>query len=215
MTTYYTLKNGEKISIFFWDDYYTGREAFHIPIEVTEIDISGSNNFTSKKAKDIRYHGEMCALTHKLRLHTDSEGRHYILWKEIPVYLEDFDYYSIAKVIEEVEYGMKVKDEWYINNDVILTSLMKQPDKFGVELKPRKIDFIFPGTLIGVVGDRVDNPIIYIPKIEPLREVKNWFYKIKLHAKDEELRSIVATEEYYFSSFCSLLKKGVIKLVEI
>lgn len=218
MTVYYTLKSGERLSMFFWNDYYPGKEVFHLPLEVTEIDMtsSGANGYQDKRRKSIKYPGETEAVTHQLQLHTNDKDERFFIFKGETVNIMNWDYHCIPVLCEEIEYAKQIKDEWFIPKDIILSSLMKQPDKFAVMLQPRVATCRIPGTTVSLMSsERTKEFIPYVPHICPMREVKNWYYKIDLWPKDEQLRQYCGHEEYYFSDFCSLLFADILKLVEI
>lgn len=212
MNVYYTTKVNTLFGFFYTDEYTTGKEVFHDIIEVYEHKLDGS----PVMVKDIRYPNDgLICQRHELKVRTDENGVHYILWKGERVNLEDYMYYDIPTVIEKIEHGKEINDRWYISNCLILTSLMKNPDKFGVMIKPRYAQFIFPGTSIGITTEEDETPIPFIPREEPMRMIKDWFYKIKFVAQDAKVSQYTASEEYYFDDFCSLLKSGHLTLFEI
>lgn len=212
MTTYYTLKDGTKISAFFWDDYYTGKTVVHTEVDVNEYDKNGN----VKKALCIKYPNEgAVAINHQLLCRTDESGVHYIIWKGERINLENWDYYHISKLITEIKYGIQINDRWLLSDDMILASLMKKPDKFGVMLHPRIVQFIFPGTSIGITGEAEKELIPFIPEITEFRPLEEWYYKIRFVAQDPEIRKYCSSEEYYFDDFCSMLKSGHIKMFEL
>lgn len=217
MTVYYTLKSGERLSMFFWDDYYLGKEVFHLPLEVTEIDMTspGTDGYCYKTRKSIKYPGEMEACTHQRTLYEKDDVR-YFHWKDEVVNIMDWDYHCIPMLCEEIEYAKQIKDRWFISKNIILSSLMKQPDKFAVMLQPHVARCRIPGTTICLMSsERVEEFIPYIPYIHSMREIKDWSYKIDLWPKDEQLRQICGHEEYYFDDFCQLLYNDILRLVEI
>lgn len=218
MAVYYTLESGERLSMFFWDDYYPGKEAFHLPLEVTEMDMTSpsATGYQYKMRKSIKYPGEMEACTHQRPLLTDENGIRYFTWKGERVNIMEWDYHCIPMLCEEIEYAKQIKDRWFIPTDIILSSLMKQSDKFAVMLQPRVACCRLPGTSLCLMSsERTKEFIPYVPYIHPMREVEHWHYKIDLWPKDEELRKVCGHEEYYFEDFCSLLHSDILKLVEL
>lgn len=213
MTAYYTLNETTRLSVFLWEDYLHGDTCWHTPVEVTEIDMTSNDGYTYKLIPSLKYPGEKEGLTHKLKVHEDLNGRRYFIYKDTPVYFDSYDYHDISVLVEEIEMGKKMKDNWFVRDDMILASMSKQPDGWGILVQPRRLSFRFPGTSIGLCGEPEGEPILYIPKLEPLREIKDWHYKIKFHAADEEERYVCGTEDYYFHDLCSLIKSGCITMV--
>lgn len=215
MNVYYTLKSGERLSMFFWDDYYPCKEVFHLPLEVTEIDMSNGSGYCYKTRKSIKYPGEMEGCTHQLKLYEDEDGTRYFIWKGEKVNIMNWDYHCLPALIEEIEYSISIKDRWFIPDDIILASLMLQADKFAVMTQPKIAIARIPGTSVCLMGDRVEEYVPYVPHFTDYRPLTNWFYKILLWPQNETFRQYCGSEEYYWSDFCSLLKSGHLKLVEI
>lgn len=213
MTTYYNLANGGKVSIFFWDDYYTNKGLFHIETSLNEYDAQGQ----IKKALCVKYPKDgLVALTHEVRVREDEDGVKYIMWGGERINLEDWHYHNLSVLIDEIQWCVDHKDRWFVMEDIILASLMKQSDKFGVQIQAEKFSAIIPEMGIALSsGETTEEWITYIPKLEPLRKVEDWHYKIKLQPQKKEDRYKYRSEDYYFSDFCSMLKSGHLRLVEL
>lgn len=204
MTTYYNLSGGGKISVFFWDDYYTGKHLFHTETPLNEYDADGQ----VKQALCVKYP--------EVRVREDEDGVKYVMWGGERIDLEDWHYHNLSVLIDEIQWCVDHDDHWFVSEDIILASLMKQSDKFGVQMKAEKFGIIIP--MMGIAlssGETTEEWITYIPKLETMRQVEDWHYKIKLWPQQKEDRLKYCSEDFYFSDFSSMLKSGHLRLVEL
>lgn len=194
MNVTYTLNDGSKLYGFYWDDFQRGKTTFH------------SMEVCHEKSRNIETsHPVLC----------DNNGK-YFLYHNEKVYVDNYNYHNISVLIDEIKYGIEHNDRWFVEDNIILTSLMKQSDKFGILIKARVYDAIIPMMGIAIIGDRkTEEKVLYIPKITDTDNPNSWHYKISFQPKDEEIRRFCSSERYYFSDFCSLLKCGSIELIEL
>lgn len=196
MNVIYSLSDGSKLYGFYWEDFEENKETFH------EIEVR------HELSRDIE-------TSHKVL--KDESGKKFFIYNGEKIYVDDYEYHHISILVDEIKYGIDHNDRWFVDNNIILTSLMKQPDKFGFYIKARTYSTVIPMMGIALINNdkRTDEPILYIPKITEMDYPGSWHYKISLHTKDEKLRRFCASERYYFSDLCSLLKAGIIELVEL
>lgn len=212
MTTYYRLNNGKKISLFYHsDEYILGGRIYHDIAEVVEYD--EDDNLI--KVKSIKYPGELVPKTNETKVYQNADGVPYILWKGERINLENYEHYDIPTLVRKLEKAVELKDRWYVSQDMILATLMKHPNEWGVILPPRYCNFRIPGTSIGITGNAdEDNPIPFVPVEVEMRKKEHWFYKIHFEVQDPDMRQYTASEDFYFSDFVSMLVSGHLKFFQ-
>lgn len=192
MNMYYKLDNGCHLEIFLWSDVAEG-ETFRKTIEVTP------------------FYGKTQGRSCKKELFKDDHGV-YIIWNSKKIYLNEYSYYGVNELISEIEKSKIENSTHYVSNDEILATFIKCHNEIGVVLDMPAFDFIFPSFGFGSVGNK-EYTVLCVPT-EKHYKTTNWFYKFSLECECEELRKYIPYRDFYFSDFCSLVRQGIITIVE-
>lgn len=193
MNTFYTLKSGNVISVFMWDDFLEN-ETVRGYAEVTIVS-SGIRADKSKRAK----------------LFKDEKGI-YIVWESQKVYLNDFDYMPYVKLMEKVQQGVQNQDRWAVRKDDVWATFMKESEKVYVVCEMPTFDSIIPSLGFGITSDNYAEVLCVLSEKRYTKQ--QWSYKISLTCENEMLRYYVPNHDFYFSDFVSMLMSGQIRLVE-
>lgn len=191
MLANYTLKSGEKISIFMWSDFFD-EEAYRGTAEVFTYNEKGQRNDK-----------EFSTLLYK------DDGGLYIIWKGEKIYLNKFDYLPYETLMAKIAEGKRMNDRWFVSDDEILATFMKESEKVMVFASMPVYEIVTPFGFALCGNKELEVPCrlstVQYPKTR-------WGYKITLEPITEELRNICAKEHYYFSDFCSMLKSDIFAL---
>lgn len=193
MNTTYTLKSGNVISVFMWDDFLEN-DTIRKFAEVTTI----FNGIWADKSK-------------RAKLFKDEKGI-YIVWESQKVYLNDFDYIPYTDLMEKVEQGVQNQDRWFVRGHEIWATFMKESEKVYVVCEMPIFDIIIPSLGIGTTSDNYVEVLCVLS--EKRYTKKQWSYKISLTCENEMLRDYVPNQDFYFSDFVSMLMSGRVRLVE-
>lgn len=198
MIAKYTLSDGSRISVFLWSDFLEG-EIWRGTCEVATINKKGQRSDHEVEKK----------------LYTDDHGI-YFMWRlagskvKEKVYLMDFDYLPYAALIHKLNQGIAKKDSWYVFNDDILATFLKESDKVAIKADLPVIEMIVPMMGIGLTGDK---KVTVLCKLSEKQYTKDrWGYKITLVPDNED--PMIPPKHMYFSDFCSFLRKGIYALVD-
>ena len=191
MNTYYTV-GSDVISVFMWEDFLDNEDYR----KVAHVRVVKDGYLSDKEIRKT--------------LFKDEEGL-YIFWNRKKVYLNNFDYLPYEKLIEKVEKGIELNDRWYVWDDEIWATFMKEFEKVSIISDMPMYEALIPQMGIGMVGDKT---VPVVCRLDEKQYPRNRMsYKLTLACKDDSLRGIVASQSYYFSDFCSMLKSGIFKLV--
>lgn len=196
MNTYYTLKNGTRLEVFMWDDFFEN-DTWRGFAEVTQLfdgKIYGGNR------------GKEC----KKRLFKDDKGI-YIVWDSQKVYLNDFDYDTVEVMVKRIAECVEKNDRWLVSDDEILATFMKDTDNVGIVMDLPAYDMVCASLGFGIVGDN-EQTVLCVPT-ERQYDKNNWHYKLTMECEMEALRQYIPSRHFYFSDFCGSLKSGYAKLV--
>jgi len=196
MNTYYTLKNGTRLEVFMWDDFFEN-DTWRGFAEVTQL-------FDGKIYSGNR--GREC----KKKLFKDDKGI-YIVWDNQKVYLNDFDYDTVEVMAKRITECVLKNDRWLVSDDEILATFMKDTDNVGIIMDMPAYDMVCASLGFGIVGDN-EQTVLCVPTEKQYKKT-NWHYKFTLECECEALRQVIASRHFYFSDFCSFLKCGHAKLV--
>lgn len=193
MNTIYTLKSGNKISVFMWEDFLENDTVREFA-EVRSV----SDGVWSNKEK-------------RTKLFKDEKGV-YIVWESQKVYLNNFDYTSYTDLMKKVEQGVQTQDRWAVREHEIWATFMKESEKVYVVCEMPTFDIIIPSLGFGTTSDNYVEVLCVLS--EKRYTKKQWSYKISLTCENEMLRDYVPNHDFYFSDFVSMLMSGQIRLVE-
>ena len=196
MNTYYTLKNGTRLEVFMWDDFFEN-DIWRGFAEVTQL-------FDGKIYGGKR--GREC----KKKLFKDDKGI-YIVWDSQKVYLNDFDYDTVEVMAKRITECVLKNDRWLVSDDEILATFIKDTDNVGIVMDMPAYDMICASLGFGIVGDNVQT-VLCVPT-ERQYAKKDWHYKFTAECECEVLRQMISSRHFYVSDFCSSLKSGHAKLV--
>ena len=130
----------------------------------------------------------------------EESGKKYFIYKNEKKYFDDFDYIPYHQLVRELN---DEKSSAYISSDDILATFIKEP---------RSICAVAD---IGLEIDGEDGfDTIVVPSSYKKEDIQWWRHKIKFVPYYEEFKDYSPYLSYYFTDFCSLLRSGVIKLVE-
>ena len=192
MTAYYTTKNGVRLFVFMWTDFFKN-ETWREVAEVVPIE-NGKYGDTYKK-----------------ELFVDERGIH-IFWDGEPIYLNEFEYNTVAEMAQRLEECVAKDDRWLVFDDEILATFLKDTENVGLIIDLPQYDMVIPAMGIGLVGDNTQR-VLCIPTEQRYRK-QDWHYKFTAECECEDLRRIIPSRHFYFSDFCSFLKTGHAKLVD-
>lgn len=196
MNTYYTLKNGTRLEVFMWDDFFDN-DIWRGFAEVTQL--FDGKIYGGKRGKEC-----------KKKLFKDEKGI-YIVWDSQKVYLNDFDFDTVEVMAKRISECVLKNDRWLVSDDEILATFMKDTDNVGIIMDMPAYDMICASLGFGIVGDN-EQTVLCVPTEKQYKK-KDWHYKFTLECELEPLRQYVASRHFYFSDFCSFLKAGHTKLV--
>lgn len=186
---YATFLNG-RVEVFMWEDLLEG-EDWRGVVEATPIHAKGHRGHECRK-----------------KILKDEEGI-YFMWDGQKVYLDQYDHLSPKDLVSMLEQAI-AKGERGGCQDKILAAMMKAPDRFRVYARLPVYDMIVPELGFGVCSDKEE----LVPCVPTERHYKmtNWGYKFTLEAEDPSKRAMVASRDFYFSDFVSMLMTGHMKL---
>lgn len=189
----YTLKTGEKIAVFLWNDILNNDSHRS---ETTYRKILPDGSYSDKEYKlKIKYDYE------KLKLYFVINGQ--------KIYFEDFEFLPVDKLVEKIK---NRTDRWSVKDDELMATLIKDTDNVGIIFQLRKYETIIPYLGVAIVSDDNKQKILCIPT-ERYYKKSSWSYKVTLEAKDEEMRKLFSNENIYFSDLWSLIMEGKVELV--
>lgn len=191
MNAKYTINENCRLEIFLWSDVMEGK-TYREFIEVTPI-------YGDKR-------GRKC----NKRLQKDEIGI-YIIWNDNKIYLDQFNYMPLEVLISKINEGKEKNDRWFVWDDDILATFLKETNKIGVVLDMQAYDMVCPQLGIGFVGER-EYSVLCVPT-EKQYDKNSWHYKFTLECECEELRKYIPYRHFYFSDFCSLVKSGHVNIV--
>ena len=191
MNAYYTLNNGCRLETFLWNDILKD-DTFRETIEVTPI------------------YGKKRGRTCKKKMFKDKRGV-YIIWNKNKVYLNEYDFLTAEKLIAKIEKGKALNDRWYVSDDEILATFLKETNKIGIVIDMPAYDMVCPQLGIGFVGNK-EYSVLCIPT-EKQYSKPDWAYKFTLECECEDLRRYIPSRHFYFSDFCSFVKQGLADIV--
>lgn len=196
MNTYYTLKNGTRLEVFMWDDFFEN-DICRGFAEVTPL--FDGKIYGGKRGKEC-----------KKKLFKDDKGI-YIVWDNQKIYLNDFDYDPVSVMAKRIAEGVEKNDRWLVSDDEILATFMKDTDNVGIVMDMPAYDMVCASLGFGIVGEN-EQTVLCVPT-EKQYEKGYWHYKFTVECECEALRQYIPCQHFYFSDFCSSLKKGYAKLV--
>lgn len=193
MNAYFTLKDNTKLNIYVWSDFLENKN-WRGFVDVCLVDANGHS-------------GE----EFETPVYNDEQGV-YIIYNGEKVYLNNYDYLPYEQLMEKIAECVEKKDPWICRNDDILATFMKESEKVGIVGNMMMYDFIIPEFGIGITSDK-KMEVLVIPTEKHYKK-SEWHYKFTMEPEDESLQGIVASQDIYFSDFCSALKKGIFRLVD-
>ena len=196
MNTYYTLKNGTRLEVFMWDDFFEN-DTWRGYADVTAL--YDGKIYGGKRGKECRK-----------KLFKDDKGI-YIVWDGQRVYLNDFDYDTVEVMAKRIAECVIQSDHWLVSDDEILATFIKDTDNVGIVMDMPAYDMVCASLGFGIVGDN-EQTVLCVPT-ERQYAKKDWHYKFTAECEYEPLRQYIASRHFYFSDFCSFLKAGHAKLV--
>lgn len=191
MDTRYTLSNGEQISCFFWPDFFENDDWRQFADISLIID--------GHKGDEV-----------KVPLQRDDNGL-FIVWNNEKVYLNNFDYEPVEVMAKRIQEGVDANDRWMVWDDEIWATCVKDSDNIAFVMDMPAYDMVMKKFGIGIVGDN-EMTVLCIPTERGYTKDR-WHYKITVECDCEQLRHYIASRNFYFSDFCSLMKSGHIKMV--
>lgn len=200
MTAKYTLPSGNKISIYMWSDFLDNKD-WRGQAEVQSLLPNGKYPKNSKEVKK--------------PLHKDPERGLYIEWfdkgsgKVEKVYLNEYDHIPYKELVKKLDEGIEKNDRWIVMDDDILATFLKESDSVSIIATLPRVDFSFLG--IGIISDKKEEVFCHLT--EGNYEKSQWHYKVTL-TPDVVPQELVPSRSYYFTDLCSLLKKGVFRLID-
>ena len=195
MNAVYTLKSGNRVSAYFWSDFFKG-DFRRGMVDVTPIE---RDSFT--------YAGK----EKSAKIFEDYKG-HYFVWEGQKVYLNDFEALDVTTLSAKIKKGIENKDRWFVREDEILATFQKYSDDVVVLAEMPVFDMIIPFMGIGLTGDKTKKVACVLD--DKQYEKHEWGYKIRLVPNDFKDKATVAAENYYFSDFCDMLKSGLFEVVD-
>ena len=129
------------------------------------------------------------------------------------IHINDFLCYPLDEIIDRLDLAAKAGDRWYVTDNQILATFLKEADKIGVEMEVSAFDMIIPELGFGIKSDKRVKTIM-VPTEDGYSK-DYWHYKIRFAPANKELEPVVGTEALYFSDLCSLLVSGKAKLVNL
>lgn len=191
MNAHYTV-GSDVISVFMWEDFLDNEDWR----KTAHVRVIENGHYSDKEVSKKIY---------------KDEGGIYIFWNRKKVYLNDFNYLPYNDLIAKVQEGIDMNDRWHVWDDEIWATFMKEFEKVSIVSDMPMYDVLIPQMGIGMVGDKT---VPVICKLDEGQYPRNRMgYKLTLACKDDSLRGIVASQSYYFSDFCDMLKSGIFKLV--
>lgn len=195
MTAKYTFKNnGNCLKIFLWSDIMEG-EIYRKYIEVEHI-----------------YAGQNKGRVSQKELFKDNYGI-YILWNKKKVYLNDFDYEPIDRLVKRIEDGVAKQDRWAVFEDEILATFLKENDKVGIIYNAPVIDTYMPMMGLVMYGDKTTPTLCVLSEKEYKKS--SWSYKVTLKPENIEACKRIISQNFYTSDLWSMIMSGIIKIVNI
>ena len=178
--------NGNQISAYLWSDLLFDKDTHRTFIEVS-VGYGG---------KEIRKN-----------LHKDEKGL-FFYWDRIPVYVNEFTYYSAEELIALVDKAIETND-WVFEDDILAT-LLKESDKLNVVYPLPKIDMVIPFLGFAITGTKTKETVCKFTEDRYKKE--EWHYKVSLAPVDESMNMTVVSRHPYFSDLCTEIRKGEVKL---
>lgn len=190
MRANYTMKNGDIVKIFLYNDMLDSQNAFLRTNATYQI-----NNEKKEKHLDIFF-------DEKLK-------KKYFQLKGERKYFDDFDYIPYEELVSQIKSG---NINAWLEYDKILATFLREPEKICVLLDTDIPDTILPNFGISMCGNNRIRTIM-VPYLEGRYKMSDWHYKISFTSVFEPLRNISTYSTYYFPDFSSLIRDGHIELV--
>lgn len=195
MNTYYELRNGKKITLFYWSDEFMKNDDRREFVEVSEILPSGYVSRSNKKC----------------RIHKDNDGI-YFTYDGEKVYINNYEAMTDAEIIEYSKRVVGNKND-YRFGDCLWATLMKHGETLGFVMNARVRDIVGP---LGIsFFSFSDTKALFVVDENDgwYGEKSNWEYKLPLAPYRPEA-CIFGHENCEFSDFVSSIKRGDIEIVD-
>lgn len=199
MKAYFTIDKNNLLEVDMWPDYLS-EKTFRETVEFMPM-------YTDKYGKK----KSLLPSPIKRTIFKDENGI-YFIWDDRHFYLNAFDYLPIDALITKIQTGIDNRDRWYVGDDEIWATLIRDTDNIGIVLDMPAYDAVYPTLGIGLVGNNKYS-VLCIPTEKHYKK-EDWLYKFTVECESEELRRYIPSEDFYFEDFCSLIKQGYFKLVK-
>lgn len=131
-------------------------------------------------------------------------------------YLRDFDCISVDEIISLIEKEREKHSNCFMYSDELLAVMVRYSNEIGFVCNLPVFETVIPKLNMGITGEKTEKVVC---KLSEKRYKKGeWGYKITLEPADENLKSVIASREFYFDDFCRILIRGdadLVKLVKI
>lgn len=128
-------------------------------------------------------------------------------------YLRDFDCISVDEIISLIEKEREESSNCFMYSDELLAVMVRYSNEIGFVCNLPVFDAVIPELGMGITGNKTEKVVC---KLSEKRYKKGeWGYKITLEPADENLKSVIASREFYFDDFCRLLVRGDADLVKL
>jgi hypothetical protein len=194
MTTVYELESGQRIGIFYYEDF----EKWPC--------IRRSASVTPMARDSFKYEGDE---TEHTILH-DYKGN-YINYQREKVYLTQYKADDVTLMASRIAEAVKANDRWMVMDDEIWATFQKYADDVVLIAPMRKYETLIPMMGIGLCSDKTRAVACVLDETRYTKD--QWSYKIGFRPNDFKDRAVCAREDMYFCDFCSFLKAGKIVLL--
>ena len=190
MEAMYTLKSGVKLTTFLWADL-SRKETWREVIEVQRI----KNNKRCKACKK--------------KIFKDSHDI-YFVWDGQKVYINDYDYMPVTELVKFIEDAREKKWVPYFE-DKLFATIVRDTENVGIIFDMPVYEAIMPQLGIAFTGDK-EVKTLCIPSEKHYKK-SSWGYKFSLEAANDDYRGKIASRDFYFSDFTSLIMSGNAEIV--
>lgn len=198
MTTFYTLKNGNRILVYDYDKLKIGDNRR----KEVMIELIKKENGKEVYDRDFTVH-----------LRKDSRGFYFVFGGE-SVYIDDYEYMTVEELCQYIQKFKSTSFNlipWL--EDYLLATLMHYSDKIGFVMKLPVADCSFTNKITVYSADKVVDTLC-VPYEKGNYNKSNWGYKIEFCAESPSLANIVGHKTFYLYDLCRHITMGNVKVVD-
>ena len=193
MYVIYTLKNGKKIQVFLHPDVIESELSNSLPMR---------DNVIIYEVEDDKVINEKIVDIYK------EDNHLFFNYKNERIRIIDFDNYTVDELVEKLE-----NNSSNINDSTIYATLIKDTENVAIYDRRQIPDSVVVGLFRNYFRNNSKYEEVLCLPTQKHRKKVDWSYKLELTPISNKDKIIYGTKDMYFSSFCSLVRSGLIRIV--